>query len=1343
MSHAGYKRGIRRQTVPPEESLMAGPEPRICELFTKAAECRTNKEQAAYLDQACQGNVALRAQLEELLQAHREAGSFLQERSARSSGTIDFPATAERPGGVIGPYKLLEQIGEGGFGIVFMAEQTRPVRRKVALKVLKPGMDTQQVVARFEAERQALALMDHPNIAQVFDGGETASGRPYFVMELVRGIPITEFCDGNQLPVRQRLELFVSVCQAVQHAHQKGIIHRDLKPSNIMVTLHDGTPVVKVIDFGIAKALGQQLTDRTLFTNFAQLMGTPTYMSPEQAQLSGLDMDTRTDIYSLGVLLYELLTSTTPCDKERLRTAAYDEIRRIIREEEPARPSMRVHTLGQASTPMSANRRSDPARLSQLLHGELDWIVMKALEKDRNRRYETASAFAADVQRYLNDEAVQACPPTLIYRLRKTVRRYRGPVLAASLVMLALVGGIIGTTWGMLRATDAQAGAVWEANQKEEALQDKQAALTAAQRSKRDADDKLFDSYLAQARAFRMSRRAGQRFESLEVLKQATELAGALGLPAAKFHELRDAVIASLALPDLHLTGPWLSGPVDTYTWEMDEALALCARTDQRGDCSIRRVADDTELHHLQGLGGRARPTFSYDGQFVAVVHLRKGKTEATGIGVQLWALLPTARLIWLEKEARHVDFHRNGRQVALSYNDGTIGLFELPSGLPLGRRLAADTLDREVGIALHPREPLIAVCSYFGRVVQIRHVQTGKVLASLPQSVGATDVAWDPLGDTLAVGHAWPPLILLYDRITLKPYRTMEAGAAQLTFNHAGDRLVAVGWDGSLRLFDVGTGQKLFETRGGNARFRRDDQRLAGGIQDGKLGVWQVGDSREYRTLVRKTMPKKSKYQAAAVHPEGRLLAVGMSDGFGLWDLATGSELGFLPMNEENGATDVRFEPSGALLTAGIAGVLRWPVRADPKTPDRLQVGPPEPLLPRAHYIGQSQGGEVIVACNRAVSYEHAYAGGWILHTDRPKERIRLDAGADIGYIAVDPKGLWVVTVNFVDGLAKIWNARNGVLVKQLTEFGAGSPCFSPDGHWLATNFDGGRLFAVGTWEPGPRVGYQGVFAPDSRMMALQPTTGLVRLVDWTTGQELARLEAPDLEMTASPVFTPDRSKLIGLGDGICVWDLRLIRQSLKPMGLDWGYPEFPLADPASSVQRPWKAATFVGQVAKPVLTPEEKALRAIKRYRLGVNTEPDNPMAYNNLAWAYLTAPEPLRDVKTGLSLAEKAARLEPGNALIRNTLGLAYYRAGRFREAVKTLRLNLDRQDDSGLAWDHFFLAMSYQRLGETTRARDYYDWAVRWAKAQRNLSAADVEDLAVFRAEAEKLLVIEQK
>jgi WD40 repeat protein/serine/threonine protein kinase len=463
-------------------------------IFIEALEKEDPAERAAFLDRVCASDSALRQRIERLLHRHEQADSFLDSPAAALDSAGDEPLS-ERPGTVIGPYKLLEQIGEGGFGVVFMAEQQQPVRRKVALKVLKPGMDTRQVVARFEAERQALALMDHPNIARVFDGGETALGRPYFVMELVRGVSLIEFCDQNHLPVRQRLELFVSICQAVQHAHHKGIIHRDLKPSNVLVTLYDGVPVPKVIDFGIAKALGQQLTDKTLFTNFALMIGTPLYMSPEQAELSGLDIDTRSDIYALGVLLYELLTGTTPFDAERLRTAAYDEVRRIIREEEPPKPSTRLSTLGQAAGTVSANRKSNPQQLRQLFRGELDWIVMKALEKDRNRRYETASAFAQDLQRYLADEPVQACPPSVGYRLRKFARRNKGPVVAAALVLGALIAGIVGTTLGLFQAQEERDEKEKARKQAEDARGDATAKAESAREACRDRELMLADMY--------------------------------------------------------------------------------------------------------------------------------------------------------------------------------------------------------------------------------------------------------------------------------------------------------------------------------------------------------------------------------------------------------------------------------------------------------------------------------------------------------------------------------------------------------------------------------------------------------------------------------------------------------------------------------------------------------------------------------------------------------------------------------------------------------------------------------------------------------------------------------
>jgi non-specific serine/threonine protein kinase/serine/threonine-protein kinase len=428
---------------------------RVKSIFLAAVERYPAEQWPVYLDGACGEDAELRERVEQLLGAHGGQRSLHFPLPSPPEETVARPVV-ERPGEMVGPYKLREQIGEGGMGVVYVAEQTQPVRRKVALKIIKPGMDTRQVIARFEAERQALAMMDHPNIAKVHDGGTTESGRPYFVMELVRGIPITEYCDRERLSIPERLELFVLVCRAVQHAHQKGIIHRDLKPSNILVTVIDGAAVPKVIDFGVAKATGGSLTERTLYTAFHQFVGTPLYMSPEQAELSGMGVDTRSDIYALGVLLYELLTGTTPFDQDTLRKAAFDEVRRIIREDEPPRPSTRISSLGETLTDVSAKRGSDPRRLGRVVRGELDWIVMKALEKERGRRYETANDFAADVMRYLTDQPVQACPPSAWYRFGKLARRHRAALVTSTLVATALVLGTAVSTWMAVRATRAQ-----------------------------------------------------------------------------------------------------------------------------------------------------------------------------------------------------------------------------------------------------------------------------------------------------------------------------------------------------------------------------------------------------------------------------------------------------------------------------------------------------------------------------------------------------------------------------------------------------------------------------------------------------------------------------------------------------------------------------------------------------------------------------------------------------------------------------------------------------------------------------------------------------------------------
>jgi tetratricopeptide (TPR) repeat protein/tRNA A-37 threonylcarbamoyl transferase component Bud32 len=494
--------------------------------------------------------------------------------------------TGERAGALIGRYKLLEQIGEGGMGTIWMAEQREPVKRRVALKIIKLGMDTKQVIARFEAERQALALMDHPHIAKVLDAGATETGRPYFVMEYIKGIPILEYCDTERFDTRARLALYTGVCQAIQHAHQKGIIHRDIKPSNVLVTLHDGVPVPKVIDFGIAKATNSELTAKTLFTEHRQMIGTPEYMSPEQAEMSGLDIDTRSDIYSLGVLLYELLTGTTPFDTKALLESGYHEMLRAIREDEPHKPSTRISTLGDTGTRTAQQRRTELRKLSLLLRGDLDWIVMKCLEKDRTRRYETANGLAADIKRHLADEPIVAGAPSASYKLRKFVKRHRTKVIAASSVLGALFIAIVGTSWGLVEKNRAHSA------QLQRKLQDEQRAAAESARLARNAE--AVGMFLG---------------ECEEALHAGDEAKAQIAMNAAREHARESGVehdSARLAALDADLVLATELESIDQFLWTWaDNRFGDPAVAAKRARAALRRFGADPDAVPLDAAVAR------------------------------------------------------------------------------------------------------------------------------------------------------------------------------------------------------------------------------------------------------------------------------------------------------------------------------------------------------------------------------------------------------------------------------------------------------------------------------------------------------------------------------------------------------------------------------------------------------------------------------------------------------------------------------------------------------------------------------------------------------------------
>jgi serine/threonine protein kinase/WD40 repeat protein len=699
------------------------------------------EQRPAFLAEACGGDTQLRSEVESLLSAHVPEDSFLQAPAL--AATVNQPLS-ERPGSIVGRYKLREQIGEGGFGVVYVAEQEQPVRRKVALKVIKPGMDSKDVIARFEAERQALALMDHPNVARVLDAGTTESGRPYFVMELVQGVTITEFCDRNSLATRDRLALFADVCRAVQHAHQKGIIHRDLKPSNIMVTLHDGKPVAKVIDFGVSKALSQQLTEKSIYTAYGQMIGTPQYMSPEQAEMSGLGIDTRSDIFSLGVLLYELLTGQTPLDIKRLRESAYAEILRIIREEEPPRPSLKISTLGEQATVIARQRHTDPEQLRRDLTGELDWIVMKCLEKDRSRRYETAIGLARDVERYLQDEPVEACPPSRLYRVKKFARKHRGMITtAAAFVALLVVGGIV-SGWFAIRERQASEVAQTERETTLRSLKEEQRQRDLANRRAAEAQaarEELRETlYAAEMNLVESAVNNKRYLRAAQLLEQQRPAAGQSDLRGFEWHfwrrNLHGGRLRTVQLPPQATLDSQRFFAQGQFSLAQDASrLAAILRPESESSSRLFTVFDsDTGKELFAPRPAIQNNTTRLDADWIRLIissdgsrlAIRTGTRSSEGVYIPRISVYDTQSGI----EIRHFEERRIGDQFVLSAD---------------GSRLAAARIDLDD----NPESVYLERQAS----VKIWNTSTGELMQTLPLApwrFQSSTLLWSPEGSRL-----------------------------------------------------------------------------------------------------------------------------------------------------------------------------------------------------------------------------------------------------------------------------------------------------------------------------------------------------------------------------------------------------------------------------------------------------------------------------------------------------------------------------------------------------------------------------------------------------------------